>query len=184
MPEPTTPQFRGGPLQDDRPSRLHSLIVHMKGDGRRSVGWYEQVAPGVFEWHAAMSEPSNSNRYRAPWASEDAIRAERHIMELESALEQVEQRLMGVTGSSAGSERAIVAVKRIAHDALHRRSTPMPEPSTPHTHDEGLRAARAVAGWYLGYQSWADQLIDAYLDPDEALRKLAVAKGEEPKQCH
>jgi hypothetical protein len=51
MPE----QFRGGPLEDGRESQIHSLIVHMNGDGRHSIGWYQQVysddAPlGYFDW--------------------------------------------------------------------------------------------------------------------------------------
>jgi hypothetical protein len=43
----------------------------------------------------------------------------------------------------------------------------------------GLRAARAVAGWYLGYASWADQIIGAYLNPEEALKNLRREKGED-----
>lgn len=45
--------------------------------------------------------------------------------------------------------------------------------------EEGLRAARAVAGWYLGYQSWADTLIGAYLNPQEAMENLRREKGED-----
>lgn len=44
--------------------------------------------------------------------------------------------------------------------------------------EEGLRAARAIAGWYLGYSSWADKIIGAYLNPDEALKNLRREKGE------
>ena len=49
-------QFRGGPLEDGRVSQVHSLIVHMQGDGRHTIGWYGQVYDegvplGVFEWH-------------------------------------------------------------------------------------------------------------------------------------
>jgi hypothetical protein len=48
-------QFRGGPLEDGRQSQIHSLIVHMIGDGRYSIGsyrqvYYEDVPLGVFEW--------------------------------------------------------------------------------------------------------------------------------------
>jgi hypothetical protein len=47
--------FRGGPLEDGRLSQVHSLIVHMRGDGRYSVGAYVQaydgeIPLGVFEW--------------------------------------------------------------------------------------------------------------------------------------
>jgi hypothetical protein len=57
MPE----QFRGGPLEDGRASQIHSLIVHMQGDGRHSIGYYlqvydEDVPVGVFEW---VSEEEN-----------------------------------------------------------------------------------------------------------------------------
>lgn len=33
--------------------------------------------------------------------------------------------------------------------------------------EEGLRAARRLAGWELGDKSWADLIIRAYLNPDE-----------------
>jgi hypothetical protein len=50
--------FRGGPLEDGRLSQIHSLIVHMNGDGRHSIGWYGQVYAygtplGVFVWNEA-----------------------------------------------------------------------------------------------------------------------------------
>jgi hypothetical protein len=54
--------FRGGPLEDGRLSQIHSLIVHMNGDGRHSIGWYGQVYEGddaygtplgVFVWNEA-----------------------------------------------------------------------------------------------------------------------------------
>jgi hypothetical protein len=54
MSEELSRVFRGGPLDDQR-SDVHSLIVHMRGDGRLSVGAYVQVYDkdvplGVFEW--------------------------------------------------------------------------------------------------------------------------------------
>lgn len=39
-----------------------------------------------------------------------------------------------------------------------------PEP----THEERLAAARRYAGWHIGSQSWADHIIDAYLNPKKA----------------
>lgn len=45
---------------------------------------------------------------------------------------------------------------------------------TPNT--EGLAAARAVAGWHLGYPGWADTLIAAYLNPAAALAQLEKDK--------
>lgn len=49
--------FEGGPLEDGRQSQIHSLVVHMIGDGRVSIGYYRQVYSddvplGVFEWHS------------------------------------------------------------------------------------------------------------------------------------
>jgi hypothetical protein len=51
---------RGGPLDDERVSGVHSLVVHMRGDGRSSIGAYVRVYDGdrptdAFEWHP---EPS------------------------------------------------------------------------------------------------------------------------------
>lgn len=47
----------------------------------------------------------------------------------------------------------------------------------PH-HDERLAIARQVAGWHLGYPSWADKFIAAYCNPDQAREALAVEQGE------
>lgn len=38
------------------------------------------------------------------------------------------------------------------------------EPTGPN-HDEGMRVARKWAGWYLGSPSWADDIVNAYLNP-------------------
>lgn len=53
-------------------------------------------------------------------------------------------------------------------------------PQRANTPDEkGMQAAERVAGWYLGHRSWAGLLIGAYLNPDEALRKLRYEMGED-----
>lgn len=46
------------------------------------------------------------------------------------------------------------------------------------SHEAGLSAARAVAQWHIGDPSWANLLIDAYLNPTRALEQLAAEKGE------
>lgn len=52
-----------------------------------------------------------------------------------------------------------------------------PKPKTVEDLDPaGVAAARAVAGWYLGYRSWADDLLDAYLNPEAALELLKKEK--------
>jgi hypothetical protein len=43
--------------------------------------------------------------------------------------------------------------------------TAEPEPAA-------LAVARRVAGYYIGDSSWADLLIDAYLNPERALTDL------------
>lgn len=42
---------------------------------------------------------------------------------------------------------------------------------------EGLRAARAYAGWHLGYRSWADNIINAYLNPGAAMNQIRDQRG-------
>jgi hypothetical protein len=59
-------QFRGGPLEDGRQSQIQSLIVHMIGDGRFSIGAYVQVYDediplGVFEWHPKVEYDENGD---------------------------------------------------------------------------------------------------------------------------
>lgn len=51
---------------------------------------------------------------------------------------------------------------------------PTVEPDT-----RGINAARAVAHWRLGYGSWADTIIDAYLNPERALENLRLEKAED-----
>ena len=38
--------------------------------------------------------------------------------------------------------------------------------------EEGLKAARAFAQWHLGYPSWGDSIVDAYLNPERTMRVL------------
>lgn len=52
------------------------------------------------------------------------------------------------------------------------------ERSTLPDHDERMKVARALAGWHLGYSSWADHIIAAYVDPERARAELAHAKRE------
>lgn len=52
-------EFRGGPLKDGRSGEVHSLVVHMRGDGRYSIGWYERIESGVFEWRASALPPED-----------------------------------------------------------------------------------------------------------------------------
>lgn len=42
---------------------------------------------------------------------------------------------------------------------------------------EGMRAARAVAQWHLGYTSWADLIVNAYLNPEAAMVTLEREKS-------
>jgi hypothetical protein len=55
-----------------------------------------------------------------------------------------------------------------------RKPRPRQEPD-----QKGLEAARQVAGWHLGYRSWADTLVEAYLNPEEALENLRAEKAED-----
>ncbi len=41
---------------------------------------------------------------------------------------------------------------------------------------EGMRAARAVAQWYLGDPSWAGMILNAYFNPKAAMENLADEK--------
>lgn len=43
--------------------------------------------------------------------------------------------------------------------------------------EKGLRAARQYAQWYIGDPSWANNIIDAYLNPDEAMENLRAEKA-------
>lgn len=46
-------------------------------------------------------------------------------------------------------------------------------------HEARLAAARRMAGWQLGDPSWADVLIEAYLEPDNANAELDMEMGDE-----
>lgn len=37
---------------------------------------------------------------------------------------------------------------------------------------EGYKAARLYAQWHLGYASWVDQILSAYLNPETAKERL------------
>lgn len=41
----------------------------------------------------------------------------------------------------------------------------------------GLAAAREYARWYLGSSWWADQILDAYCNPDWAAKRVAHEKA-------
>lgn len=42
--------------------------------------------------------------------------------------------------------------------------------------EEGMRAARAVSQWHIGDRSWADAILDAYFNPERAMKNLALEK--------
>ncbi len=44
--------------------------------------------------------------------------------------------------------------------------------------ETGLAAARAWSTWHLGDPQWASDIVWAYLNPDEALQRLADEQGE------
>lgn len=47
----------------------------------------------------------------------------------------------------------------------------------------GLTAARRVAAYEIGDASWANRIVDAYLNPKRALRD-SIARGEaRPSRC-
>lgn len=52
----------------------------------------------------------------------------------------------------------------------------MTQALTGTVHEDGMKAARAYAGWYLGYPSWADNIINAYLNPQKAMDELERAQ--------
>jgi hypothetical protein len=50
-------------------------------------------------------------------------------------------------------------------------------------HDERMRVAERVAGWYLGDRGWAGMLVGAYLNHEEAAKNLGremEARGVAP----
>jgi hypothetical protein len=44
--------------------------------------------------------------------------------------------------------------------------------SLPVVDEAGIAAARRYAGWHLGYRSWADNIVHAYLHPEQTNREL------------
>lgn len=44
--------------------------------------------------------------------------------------------------------------------------------ATKELSQEGYEAMCAVAQWHLGYAAWANDLLDAYLNPADALARL------------
>lgn len=44
---------------------------------------------------------------------------------------------------------------------------------------EGLRVARAVSQWEIGDPSWANVILEAYLNPELAMKQLHEEKGTE-----
>jgi hypothetical protein len=48
-----------------------------------------------------------------------------------------------------------------------------------HDHDHRVAVARRAAGWHLGDPSWADEILDAYLDPDTATETLDAEDAPE-----
>ncbi len=45
------------------------------------------------------------------------------------------------------------------------------------SHDDRLSAARDIAEWDLGDPSWADSLIAAYCNPEQAIERLKEEKN-------
>jgi hypothetical protein len=50
-------------------------------------------------------------------------------------------------------------------------------PTVP-DHEDRMAAAREWAQWHLGYSSWADQIVNAYLDPGLARAELRASKSK------
>ena len=49
----------------------------------------------------------------------------------------------------------------------------------PGEHDRGCTAARKLAAYYIGDASWADMIIEAYLEPEKAEQELAEEVGSD-----
>jgi len=56
--------------------------------------------------------------------------------------------------------------------AVKRPRTVKAEPVAPHDHERGMDAARRLSLWETGMPTWADMLINAYLNPEETERKI------------
>ena len=59
--------------------------------------------------------------------------------------------------------------------------SPLPDMQRPSDHDRRLAVVRRYAGWWLGTSSWANDLVKAYLEPQQATDRLNadMAKWEE-----
>jgi hypothetical protein len=51
----------------------------------------------------------------------------------------------------------------------------LPEPKD---HAERLEVARRVAAWHIGDDTWADMILEAYLDPDRAAEDLEAEQRD------
>lgn len=45
-------------------------------------------------------------------------------------------------------------------------------------HEERMKAAREYAGWHLGHPSWADNIVNAYLDPAMARAQVRASRAQ------
>lgn len=65
-------------------------------------------------------------------------------------------------------------------DAREREQDRLEEkgPARLPNHDERMRVAESVAGWYLGHPSWAGLIVGSYLNPESARAALRREKGE------
>jgi hypothetical protein len=48
----------------------------------------------------------------------------------------------------------------------------------PVDHDKRMRAAEAVAQWYLADRGWAGKILGAYMYPDESMEDLRRERRE------
>lgn len=44
---------------------------------------------------------------------------------------------------------------------------------------EGLKVARRLSRWYIGYPGWADRIVDAYLNPERVQKELKEEMGDD-----
>lgn len=43
-------------------------------------------------------------------------------------------------------------------------------------HTQGMKAAREYAQWHIGHANWADRIIHAYRNPEQAIADLREEK--------
>lgn len=53
--------FSGGPLVDEQIEKVHSLIIHMKGDGYHTIGSYIRNENDIFVWHPNPNDVKETN---------------------------------------------------------------------------------------------------------------------------